>query len=414
MIVKELTEIEFREFTEKYPFSSMFQSVEYAKVMEKEGYKIMYIGAVDNGNLVGGSLLMIQKVKGYNYAFAPRGFLIDYSNEELMKTFTKEVQKFLGKKDIIAVKLCPIILKNLMNSDGQIIGTNPNFNATFDNLKKLGYYHYGFNSYFEAMKPRFEAIIDISKNYQTLFKNIKREYKTKIRGAEGRGIKIYRADQNELIYLYNQIHKKTKKDLQFIENSFSIFNETNKIDYYYAKLDTEIYLKSTKRKYEQQEEYCNEINKRVLRKKESSKKIISQKIYADKQLGIYKNQLIRATQLVRDFPTGIILSTVLVVKHRNEVYLYMDSYDKKYSLFNSKHLLIWKIIEKYSNNGYKRFNLGGVTDPSLKNNQYKGLNTFKTNFNASIIEYVGDFELVTHKTKYFLYKQMVKPKDQVK
>ena len=51
---------------------------------------------------------------------------------------------------------------------------------------------------------------------------------------------------------------------------------------------------------------------------------------------------------------------------------------------------------------------------TIKNNPYKGLNMFKTNFNASIIEYIGDFELVTHKAKYFLYKQMVKQKDQLK
>ena len=186
------------------------------------------------------------------------------------------------------------------------------------------------------------------------------------------------------------------------------------MDFYYAKLDTEVYLRNIKKRYEQQEAYCSNINQSVLKRKESSKKIISKKIDADRQLGVYKNQLIEATKLIRDYPTGIILSCVLVAKHRNEVYLYMDSFDRKYKQFNSKHLILWKIIEKYSNNGYKRFNLGAVSDITIKNNPYKGLNMFKTNFNASIIEYIGDFELVTHKAKYFLYKQMVKQKDQLK
>ena len=264
------------------------------------------------------------------------------------------------------------------------------------------------------MKPRFEAIIDLTKDYRILFKNIKREYKTKIRTAEEKGIKIYRADQNELSYLYTQLGNKNKRDLQFIENSYKYFYQSDKMDFYYAKLDTEVYLRNIKKRYEQQEAYCSNINQSVLKRKESSKKIISKKIDADRQLGVYKNQLIEATKLIRDYPTGIILSCVLVAKHRNEVYLYMDSFDRKYKQFNSKHLILWKIIEKYSNNGYKRFNLGAVSDITIKNNPYKGLNMFKTNFNASIIEYIGDFELVTHKAKYFLYKQMVKQKDQLK
>lgn len=414
MIVKELTELEFKEFTDRYPYSSIFQTVECAKIMQEEGYKIMYIGAIESGDLVATSLLMIQNVKGYNYAFAPRGFLIDYSNTELLNTFTREVKKFLGKKNVMAVKLCPIILKNLYNDKGQVIGTNKAFNQIFDNLKSLGYYHYGFNSYFEAMKPRFEAIIDLTKDYRVLFKNIKKEYKTKIRTAEEKGIKIYRADQNELSYLYTQLGNKNKRNFKFIENSYKYFSQSDKMDFYYAKLDTEVYLRNIKKRYEKQEAYCSNINHSVLKRRESSKKMISKKLDADRQLGVYKNQLIEATKLIRDYPTGIILSCVLVAKHRNEVYLYMDSFDRKYKQFNSKHLILWKVIEKYAYNGYKRFNLGAVSDITIKNNPYKGLNMFKTNFNASIIEYIGDFELVTHKAKYFLYKQMVKQKDQLK
>ena len=62
MIVKELTELEFKEFTDRYPYSSIFQTVECAKTMQEEGYKIMYIGAIESGNLIAASLLMIQKI----------------------------------------------------------------------------------------------------------------------------------------------------------------------------------------------------------------------------------------------------------------------------------------------------------------------------------------------------------------
>ena len=57
MIVKELTELEFKEFTDRYPYSSIFQTVECAKTMQEEGYKIMYIGAIESGKIIPDSSL---------------------------------------------------------------------------------------------------------------------------------------------------------------------------------------------------------------------------------------------------------------------------------------------------------------------------------------------------------------------
>ena len=58
----------------------------------------------------------------------------------------------------------------------------------------------------------------------------------------------------------------------------------------------------------------------------------------------------------------------------------------------------------YSKIGMKRFNLGGVTNPNTINNQYKGLNSFKFNFNSLCYEYLGDIELICNDTLYYLYK----------
>ena len=82
----------------------------------------------------------------------------------------------------------------------------------------------------------------------------------------------------------------------------------------------------------------------------------------------------------------------------------MDGYDKKYQFLNSKHLLLWKIIEKYSLQGYKKFNLGGVINIFSSNERYNGLNEFKLSFNPDIIEYLGDLELICNNTLYFMYK----------
>ena len=47
---------------------------------------------------------------------------------------------------------------------------------------------------------------------------------------------------------------------------------------------------------------------------------------------------------------------------------------------------------------------GSLNNINKPNNKYKGLNEFKLNFHANVIEYIGDFELITNSPLYFVYK----------
>lgn len=408
MEIREINEEEYSRFISTYQFNSIYQTVEYASTMKKQGYNYLFFGAFENGTIVGASLLLIEKIKGYNYAYAPRGFLIDYTNKELLANFTREVKKFLSKKDVVAVKLAPIIVRNIIDSNKKVIGTNPQFDEIYKNLKNLGYYHFGFNSGFEAYKPRFEAMLDISKDYRLLFKNIKKEYKTKIRSAEKQGIKIFRANSNELNLLYEETKDKYPRDIEYFQDSYKYFNEHDKMDFYYAKLDTSHYLNLIQKKYREQEALCAEINHSVISNKNNSNKLLSRKIDADRELSTYRARLIMATDMLKEYPNGIVLASVLIAKNRGEIFLYMDGMNPKYRNFSAKHLILWKVIEKYSKLGYKRFNLGGMPDPRIDNPKLNGLVMFKNNFGCSTIEYLGDLELVVNNIKYSMYRQAKK------
>ena len=133
-------------------------------------------------------------------------------------------------------------------------------------------------------------------------------------------------------------------------------------------------------------------------------KLINKKIQADLKLEQCKKNLVLATNLLRDYPDGIVMASILVIKYRDTIHVLMDGYDPQYKNFNAKHLLIWKLMEKYSKLGYKKFNLGGITNFNIENNKYQGLNQFKLNFGAKAYEYIGDLELITNNTLYFMYR----------
>ena len=60
------------------------------------------------------------------------------------------------------------------------------------------------------------------------------------------------------------------------------------------------------------------------------------------------------------------------------------------------------MIEKYKNDGYKFFDLNGITGDFSDKNPYKGLNDFKLQFKPRVYEYIGEFDLVINKTIYQL------------
>ena len=382
MKLNELTNEEFTKFANDFPTKSIFQTTGYAFTMNKQHFESVFLGLVDANNVIkAASLILIANIKGFKYAYAPRGFLIDYTNKEMLKDFTFQLKKFLSRNDIIAIKINPLVIRNVYDKKANLIATNQNDDIILKNLKEVGFEHKGFNNYFEAFKPRFEAIIDLTPSLDELFMSCKKALRTKVRRAELNGITIHRGDDSNIKYLYEQLKATYPRDLKYFQDSYEFYSRNNLIDFYYAKIETNTFLAQSQYLYQKQEQLVNELSNTVIvEAKNDSSKTLSMKLEADNLLASYKDQLLKATQLLKEYPEGIITACALVIKNGSEAVLLIDSRDKKYSNFNSKHILLWKIIAKYASEGYKKFNLGAVSNIKLKPNKYQGLNDFKCNF----------------------------------
>lgn len=406
MYIKELTSEEFNLFTDKFPYFSIYQTSEYGFTMNEQNYTAMFLGLVNDSNkILAASLILIEKTSMFKYAYAPKGFLIDYDNAELVEDFTKLIKEYLGKQKIIAIKINPMIIRSSYDYVTGITNLNPSFELQTAILKNLGYYHLGYNNLFEAFKPRYDAIIDLNKPVNTLFGNMNKNFKTKIKNANSSGVRVIKANEDELDYLYDQVKNKYPRDRKYFENILYFFKKRNMVDYYYAKLDTNAYLINVQKKYQNQIDTCNKINNQLFKNAgKNNDKIINNKIHEENKLNELKNELIYATKLLKENPDGIVLATLLIAKYRDEVFMLMDGYNPDFKRINAKHLMTWKLIEKYANEKYKRFNLGGMTNPTSTTAKYKGLNEYKLSFNARCVEYAGDFELITSPTLYSLYR----------
>ena len=62
----------------------------------------------------------------------------------------------------------------------------------------------------------------------------------------------------------------------------------------------------------------------------------------------------------------------------------------------------------YNKRGFKYVNLGGVVGEFEAENEYSGLNEMKLGFNATITEYIGEFDMIINNVAYNLYNKLNK------
>ena len=156
MELVELKEEEFDKFAWEHPQGSFHQMSNWGTLKKKNGWVSHYLGLKDKDKLVAASLILSKKtpIKKDMY-YAPRGFLIDYKNYDLLKEFTEKIKEYTKKRGAIFIKIDPYISYQERDINGDIVPDGENNKDAFDNLKKLGYKHFGFNLMQDTLQPRW-------------------------------------------------------------------------------------------------------------------------------------------------------------------------------------------------------------------------------------------------------------------
>ena len=163
-----LTEDEFRNFSKSCPYESFMQTVELAHLKEELGSKIHYVGVKKDDNIIASSLMLEDTtILGKKMFYAPRGLLVDYHNKELLTFFTKNLKKYIKKQGGFILTIDPNVIYRVRTSDGEIDKNNPSDNESIQNLKDLGYKHYGFNIYLDSRQARWCYRFTLDQDYES-------------------------------------------------------------------------------------------------------------------------------------------------------------------------------------------------------------------------------------------------------
>ena len=408
---------DFDNFCSNHRYKNYYQTSAYGKTMSEQGFNIHYLGIVDDLNHLIGATLIIYKELFMNQkiAYAPRGILFDYNNSVNVQELAHKLKQVLGKQGFLILRMDPYILATLRNKKGLVSNINNSVNIIMSNIKHAGFKYKGKNNFFENEKGRFEAVTLLQgRDIKSIYQSFSKRTRHKINKASNSGIMVINDKNKNIEHLYNFLSNKTPSSKNYYQNLVKNFGES--VNIYYAILDTDSFVISTKKIYEHELEHNDILTKKIQSENEQinnniNKHILNAKMESDKLLNTYKNQLVMATKLLEEYPNNIIIGGALTIDYDNIRYLIIDGFDNKYKSLCCNYLIRWFIIHEAKQQNIKYFNLNCICGDFKHPNPFSNLNENKMGFDGIPTEYIGEFDLILNNFNYKIYQSFSKDKN---
>ena len=362
--------------------------------MSHSDFSVMYIGAYHKDILVAASLILYKTLSAnIKYGYAPRGFLVDFYNTDLLKAFTRKVKEFFLRRGFAFIKINPEITYSVIDFDNKSKTINSKNKELIANLKELGYDKLKDNLYFESLLPKYTPVIylptyDFNSLDQNMVKNMKE--------SEYKGIRLVSRGEEELEKFYSFVEDKKNKTLTYYKYFYKTFKQSDMVDLLFAEVNYDTYVKYLQKEYIIEQENNDRINIEF-NKNPNSADIYKRKTESDRNLDRISNDIAKTNLRMQENKTKEYLGAAFVVKYEGRVTIIITGNNNDFSSIDVKTFLFYKIIEEYKKAGYLYVDLYGITADFSDTNPYKRLNDFKLKFKPTTYEYIGEFDLIVNK-----------------
>ncbi len=411
--LKNIEKDEFDKYVKNHKTKSHFlQSLswgEFSKV--KKNLIPYYLGLVNEKDELVGATLLLEKKLPLNlcYFYAPRGFVIDYKNRELVRTMTKKVVEFAKNKKAIFVKIDPDIIKTKFNYENNEF-PNPDFDDIFETLKSAGFKHLGFTKNFETMQPRYTFRIDLDQDLEDIENHFSKTTKQRIAKAIKLNTEVTIGTKNDIKEFYHLMTlTESRKDFisyneDYYETLYEIFNgnPSSKATLFLGKVHINKTIKAL-------EQNLKTINNQIsilpidnLSKSAKAKltELTKQKENILAEIEKYKNYK-------KEYGQDITLSAHMIIEYGDKAWVL---YAGNHNILSETYVNYYTYYEhlKYcKEKGLKIYDQFGTIGDLSKDNPRLGLHEFKKKFGGDYVEFIGEWDYVTNKLMYFVFTKLV-------
>lgn len=362
----ELTGEEFCNVCDNMIGNSFYQSCSWAKVKASVGWIHYYVGVKNEGKIVACALILGKRFYLNKYMFyAPRGFLLDYDDFELLSFFTLEVKKFLISKGGYMFKIDPLVQYKNHDKMGNDIQDGFCNQEVINNLIKLGYKHRGFTiGYSSEAQFRWSYCLDINRSFLDIYQEMDQRCRRCIRKYEKYPLKMVDVNDDNIVD-FKAIMEHTAKRQNHFDRSIS----------YYQSIR-------------------NEFGVRV-------KMVI---IYLDKTKFLSEFIEDKLYELVKKEDREMIpISAGLFLFDKDRLnYVYGGTY-QHYMPLMAQYKLQMEMICLAKEKNISLYDFGGISGNFESGSKNYGIYEFKRGFGGYVVEYIGEFDYILDKAVYNFY-----------
>ena len=373
---------EHDDFVKASSQTNLLQSASWAKV--KDNWDNERIGFYKNDQLVASASILIKPLPlGMTMLYIPRGPIMDYHDQELLQFVLTSLKQFAKTKKALFIKFDP----SLFLVQAQIGEDRKEQQETLDliqNLQKAGAIWVGRTELLdETIQPRFQANIYKDNFSEELLSKSTRQA---IRTARNKGIQVQFAGK-ELLDDFSALMKKTEnrksihlRGQDYYQKLLDTYPEHSYITL--ASIDLNERLESLQAQKAKAEKEASKFTEKTKPSKIENNNQDQKRL--QEEMDFLSEKIARGT-------TNVPLSGTLVLEYgatSENIYAGMNEEYRRYQ----PALLTWYETAKHAfDRGADWQNMGGV-----ENDLDGGLYHFKSKFNPTIEEFVGEFNLPTN------------------
>ena len=407
--IENIEKDKYEEFVKNHPKSHFLQSYAWGEFAHLEKNLIPHYVALidDDNNIKAASLLLEKKLPlGLSYLYAPRGYIINFNDKELLNDFTKELRIFAKKKKAIFIKIDPDNIYNEEDQQGNKIIENND--TSINNLIELGYKHLGFTKNFETMQPRYTFRIMMDKPWEEIENNFSKTTKQRIKKANDLMVDVKIGEEKDLETFYNlMILTENRKDfvthnLKYYQTLYNIWNQDNSCELFLGSIDLNKIINKQNNLLDDLKKELELLNKDNLSKSEKTKK---QEI--EKRIEKISSDLEKYLIAQTEYDNNLILSAHFIIEYGNKSWVLYAGNHNVLSETYTNYKTYETHIKSYYDKGIKIYDQFGTIGDLRKDNPLIGLHEFKKKFGGNYVEFTGEFDLVLNKLMYFVFTKLV-------
>ena len=415
MKLESLSKEEFKKYADKHPQITFHQTEQWANLKKVNGWEAHYIGLKEDKKIKAAALLLSKTIPiiKKKMFYSPRGFLIDYNDYDLLKEFTTKLKEYVKKEKGIFVKIDPYVEYQERDNNGNIVEDGYNNKEAVNNLIKLGYKFFGFNTMQDTLQPRWMHVIEINgRSEEEVQKDMESKTRQILRKNEKSCIKTHEITRDELP-VFKSIMEHTGDRRDFIDRPLSYYEamwdnlyDSGILKILIADIDFNEYEKNT---IKEKEEIENSLKDRIYKHDNNilqmnEKKYTSANKLDEDNIERLKKQLDKIDEYKSLYGSKKTLGTILFLIYGNEVLSLFGGTDDNLMQFQSAYTVHYAGIKYAIDNHYKRYNFYGITGDFRKENPLYGLYLFKKSFGGHVVELIGEYDLIVSKFWYRMYK----------